>query len=517
MAETPRKDHWSSLLESIGLATATPQKPAAETASEIAAEVPPAAAPIPAATPPEVPAAESAPAAEAAKPAAKKPAKTSGHWGKLAGMLGLSVAQPEPEPEPEPAPQPPAPTPVAAVPNPLAEMRAAPSVANDLPPDLFAPPARAEVESRPAPRDRERSDRSERERGRGRDEHRDSRPAEGRRDSRDTERSSGERAGSDRGGSDRGGRGDRGRGRDDRRDSENRPPRRDNPPARRGFGEGVSEDWQPETHSQPAYEQEPAAEHFDDDFVAPREPSLDSPADEERLGFDRPADEEGERRPRRRRRRRGGRRDEEEATPRAARPVDDFDAPASEPFVDEPYAAEAYADADDDFHAELPPVDEDVAADDDRPARRAPGDSEGGEDRGPRRRRRRRRGGRRDEGAEAPRSAPASRPAPAARNAADDDSDLEDDFAEVEEVRPTPSAARGRPQRDSRRAPTEDDEVDEMLQAELDEDGGEGVAHKKIPTWQETVGVLIDGNMSMRSERPETRGGRGRRPPHRGR
>jgi hypothetical protein len=60
--------------------------------------------------------------------------------------------------------------------------------------------------------------------------------------------------------------------------------------------------------------------------------------------------------------------------------------------------------------------------------------------------------------------------------------------------------------------------VDEMLQAELDEDDGEGHAHKKIPTWQDTVGVLIDGNMSMRSERPETRGGhRGRRPPHRGR
>jgi hypothetical protein len=56
-----------------------------------------------------------------------------------------------------------------------------------------------------------------------------------------------------------------------------------------------------------------------------------------------------------------------------------------------------------------------------------------------------------------------------------------------------------------------------LLAAELDEEGGEGHAHKKIPTWQETVGVLIDGNMSMRSERPETRGGRGRRPPHRGR
>ena len=35
----------------------------------------------------------------------------------------------------------------------------------------------------------------------------------------------------------------------------------------------------------------------------------------------------------------------------------------------------------------------------------------------------------------------------------------------------------------------------------------EGHAHRKIPTWQDTVGVLIDGNMSMRSERPETRGG----------
>jgi hypothetical protein len=31
------------------------------------------------------------------------------------------------------------------------------------------------------------------------------------------------------------------------------------------------------------------------------------------------------------------------------------------------------------------------------------------------------------------------------------------------------------------------------------------------------VGMLIDGNMNARSERPESRGGRGRRPSHRGR
>ncbi len=488
MAETPRKDHWSSLLESIGLATATPQKPAAETASEIAAEVPPTVS-AETTAPPKAAAEQSPPVAEPPKPAAKKPAKTSGHWGKLAGMLGLSVAQPEPEPEPEPEPAPaatPAPSPPAAVTNPLDEIRSYTPVKDDLPPDLFAPPARAEAESRPP---RERSDRDRGGRGqepRSRDT-RDSRPAEGRRDSRDGERSA------DRSGPERG-RGDRGRGRVDRRDD--RPPRRENAP-RRGFGEGVADDYSP-----PA----PAAEQYDD-FVAPRESIEDSPVAEERLGFDRPADEDGgEHRRRRRRRRRGGRRDEEEVTPRAAVPADeDFDAPA-EPFADEPYAAEPYADADDDFLEELPPVDEDVASDEDRPARRAPGDSEGGEDRGPRRRRRRRRGGRRDE-AETPRATPT------ARSVDSDDSDLED----FESDRPAPPASRGRPQREHRRVPSEDDEVDEMLQAELDEDGGEGHAHKKIPTWQETVGVLIDGNMSMRSERPETRGGRGRRPPHRGR
>lgn len=286
----------------------------------------------------------------------------------------------------------------------------------------------------------------------------------------------------------------------------------------------MTDDWQSEAHAEPAAEAHDHEVFEHDDFVpaAPRDlPARDErdepAAADDRLGFDRPTDE-GESGPRRRRRRRGrgGRRDEEETrahAPHSDHPAEKRDLPEVESFNEEPFV-------DDDYHAEVPLVDEDLVAEEDRPARRAPGDSEGGEDRGPRRRRRRRRAGssvRRDDAAEAPRSAPAPR-----TSSRDDDSDLEDDFeAErpFETERAPPPPPRGRPQRDTRRAPVaaEDDEVDEMLQAELEEDGGEGHAHKKIPTWQDTVGVLIDGNMSMRSERPETRGGRGRRPPHRGR
>src|SRR5207253_1973179 len=88
---------------------------------------------------------------------------------------------------------------------------------------------------------------------------------------------------------DRGPRSDRER--DNRREEERRPPRREEPAPRRGFGDGLVEDWPPETHPEPASGREyPAAESFEsEDFVA-RETEF--PAAEERLGFDRPADDE---------------------------------------------------------------------------------------------------------------------------------------------------------------------------------------------------------------------------------
>jgi ribonuclease E len=449
MAETPRKDHWSALLESIGLANAAPQQPA-ETAPVEPTPAPEAAAPV---EPPAQPVA-AAPAApvEPPKPAAKKPAKTSGHWGKLASMLGLTVAQPEAEAEvtAAAAAAPPAATPPAAT-------------SDELPSNLFASPARTEVEPRPAASQRGERDRGDRA-GRG-DQRRD-----------------------------RGPRAEKAPDREVHRDEERRSPRREGNAPRRSFGEGLIEDWPPETHP------EPSAESYEsEDFVASE---TELPAAEERLGFDRPADEEGGEYRRRRRRRRRGRSEERSETHVDSRDIDprgvdprDIDSRV-EDYIDEPYA--------DEYPADPRALDEEDVVDEEPIRRRAPGDSEGGEDRGPRRRRRRRRGGgQREEGAREER----------ALQGREDRSD-EEDFDS--EQRAPSSGGRKRSQR--RAASPEDNEVDEMLHAELQESSAEGHAHKKIPTWEDTVGLLIERNLSMRSERPETRGGhRGRRPPNRGR
>jgi hypothetical protein len=66
-----------------------------------------------------------------------------------------------------------------------------------------------------------------------------------------------------------------------------------------------------------------------------------------------------------------------------------------------------------------------------------------------------------------------------------------------------------------------DDRDRHGLHAEMDEhdeDDSEqtlGVSHKKIPTWEEAVNVLIDANMSQRAANPDRprgggSGGRGR-------
>lgn len=57
---------------------------------------------------------------------------------------------------------------------------------------------------------------------------------------------------------------------------------------------------------------------------------------------------------------------------------------------------------------------------------------------------------------------------------------------------------------------------------DLDEDeadsthGGKKIAHRGIPSWQETVGVIIDSNMEARSKRGDSGGGRYRPPRRRG-
>jgi hypothetical protein len=58
-----------------------------------------------------------------------------------------------------------------------------------------------------------------------------------------------------------------------------------------------------------------------------------------------------------------------------------------------------------------------------------------------------------------------------------------------------------------------DDELDEDLQAAGmdDDDSGDGGSptHKRIPTWEEAVNMLIDANMASRANSPD-RGDRGR-------
>jgi hypothetical protein len=75
------------------------------------------------------------------------------------------------------------------------------------------------------------------------------------------------------------------------------------------------------------------------------------------------------------------------------------------------------------------------------------------------------------------------------------------------------------PPRDERSAGTraaraEDDEIDEDLQLETEEAdegrGGDVPTHKKIPTWDEAVGILIDANMANRANNPDRDRGRGR-------
>jgi hypothetical protein len=66
----------------------------------------------------------------------------------------------------------------------------------------------------------------------------------------------------------------------------------------------------------------------------------------------------------------------------------------------------------------------------------------------------------------------------------------------------------------------EDDDDDDHhdLEVDAEEGSGDGFAHKKIPTWLETVEVMIDANMANRSSRDDRgwrgggggRGGRGR-------
>jgi hypothetical protein len=75
------------------------------------------------------------------------------------------------------------------------------------------------------------------------------------------------------------------------------------------------------------------------------------------------------------------------------------------------------------------------------------------------------------------------------------------------------------PQREARpavsRAAPEPPEPDDELLGETDdvhtEGGGDVPTHKKIPTWQEAVGLLIEANLAARGADRDRGRGRGRR------
>lgn len=219
---------------------------------------------------------------------------------------------------------------------------------------------------------------------------------------------------------------------------------------------------------------------LDADFAFEDRPDMESDVDVEPAGEviePRPAtrreDEEGDERGgrRRRRRRRGGRRQDEEREPTGQR----------ERERREPLSRGEDLDLD----AELPlgEADEEVVSRREEPEVRE--DEPEGEDRGRRQRRRRGRGSRdrdRDESRPTAEGRPSRRP-----------ERLERDAEQTSRVR-------------------EDEEPIEIMD-DLgdDEPAGEHAVHKKIPTWAETVGVLIDANIAARSSRQPDRG-RPRRP-----
>lgn len=99
---------------------------------------------------------------------------------------------------------------------------------------------------------------------------------------------------------------------------------------------------------------------------------------------------------------------------------------------------------------------------------------------------------------------------------------MEDDVDDLEEVtdrlpprRPAPQGRNAPPAGRNvppARASGEADDLDDLG----GEEGEAGVpTHRKIPTWQEAVGILIEANMAVRTNNPERdrdrgRGGRGR-------
>jgi len=454
MSEPGKPDRWNSLLETLGVPVSEKPKETAPEAAE--AEAPPAATaktqPM-SMLRPEKP--KAAPKPKPAAPAAKSPS----YWSRIAGALGLESAS-----APEPAVEQPA-------------KGESPSLAAEEPRHARAEqptyesrrPQRQERERASAARAQERPIREERP------------PHE-------------ERA---------------------RRDE---PPRTSEHPTRSPldemfgaqdadvdvFGLGVESE-SPRMHEPSgAHDREDEERGSVLDYDVPEGTGSDLSLEESPpRGIGAGGEEEREREGRRRRRRRGrGRRGggerRSEVPPRHEADIE----PAGE---ESDFDLER--DAELELEAELPAERESMREIDEPAPRHERGEEAGrfsssGEhtrrdersERGGRRRRGRGRGGRREreEGAEA-------RPA---------------GYRGEEKERERFGPPRSERQPPARAAQEADEEIDDELQGIADE-GDEGrpgdvPTHKKIPTWDEAVGILIEANMANRASNPERERGRGR-------
>ena len=289
------------------------------------------------------------------------------------------------------------------------------------------------------------------------------------------QRESGNRRG---GRDDRGGRGGRGRGGGGRERGHG-----DQPPRGRS-GDAVRSDRERPSDIAPSggspFADEPDVEFIEDidtDLESRGEPSEGSRSTEASTG-DRMAEGSGDRKSgRRRRRRRGGRSRETTASEFDGDrlPADADESPSGGDGFDTELDADESADA-------IPDLDRESAA-------------QGGDELRPRRRRRRR-GGRRRGGERGTRES-AGGPAPESREDSDDEphgeeSDVAADFDESAE-------------------PGVEDEHDadhDQPEGHDDEhDGGDmKPSHRGIPSWEETIGVIVSTNMESRAKNPNAGG-----------
>lgn len=505
MPEPSKSEHWNSLLNLIGLAGE--EAPATPAASEsVAPPAAPPAKPVVVAPPPR---------REPPKPAPKVEAPKRSSWSNVLGALGLAPAEEPPAPEAPPAAAvPPAPVPERPAapqrrpaPEKRPEPRREPPQARETPPparpmgnplDEFKPtmplpePARSPFQGG----DWSLDDEDNLPPGQPKvildfdiesdtdltldeeplidppvmDQPETREPSRERDDDRPRRR---------RG---RGGRG-RGRGDDSRqpesRTSETRPPEgrteRAPPPPRR-----EAEPRRPEGRSDNRGERTPP-------------PRREETSRREEL----PRREEGRREEPRRadgRQDRGGRSEGRRDEVRRTEPRSEEPRRSREPRREELHQREFDVDLDLDRELDEPrsanlepiePLLEPLGLDDDeRPVRSRPAGEAG--ERGRPRRRRRRGSGRGD------RAPVGDRPAAGVPA---------DELDEVAEARADQENARAR----QRLEETDDIDTD----GDEDELGGEH-GHSKIPTWQETVGMLIENNMASRNRQPD-HGGRGGR------